>query len=126
MRIPAIAAVLCLAFGAAAQAAEVPELTGTWNGAGPAVSNEAGWQAVRSAIMTICEQRGLVFRGQVQYEGGEDEFVGIVKADGKTVLISDDDGLVTATLTSPGEMELCYIAGGDEATAACLIMKRAE
>ncbi len=125
MRSLTIIAGLCLTCSAAAYAAEVPELTGTWNGVGPSVSNEEGWETERSTSITIDEQRGRVFRGEVKYEGGDDEFVGIIKADGKTILISDDDGNVTATMTGPDEMEVCYVAGGDEATATCTLMKRA-
>jgi hypothetical protein len=126
MRSLVVVAGFCLTFGAAANAADVPELAGTWNGVGPSVSNEEGWETERSASITIDEQRGRVFRGKVHYEGGEEEFVGIIQADGKSILISNDDGRDDVTLTGPDEMELCYVQGGDDAIATCMLMKRAQ
>ncbi|WP_191059658.1 hypothetical protein [Geminicoccus harenae] len=126
MRASIWALVAVLSSGAAAYAQEVPELSGTWSGTGPAVSATEGWEASRSASMAITEQRGRVFRGEVKYEGGEEDFVGVIQADGKTILMSNDDGNVTAYLSSPSEMEVCYIEGGDEAMAACTAMTRAE
>ncbi|WP_159709841.1 hypothetical protein [Geminicoccus flavidas] len=76
--------------------------------------------------MAITEQHGRVFRGEVKYESGEEEFVGVIQADGKTILISNNDGHATGYLSSPTEMEVCYIEGGDEATATCTTMARAE
>jgi hypothetical protein len=110
----------------AVHAADAPELTGTWSGAGPSVSQSEGWETARSANLQITEQRGPVFKGSVQYEGGEEEFLGVVQADGKSILISNNDGNVTATLLSPAEMEVCFVEGGDDATASCSILKRAE
>jgi hypothetical protein len=74
----------------------------------------------------ITEQRGPVFKGHVQYEGGEEDFLGVVRADGKSILISNNDGNVTATLISPNEMEVCFVEGGDDATATCIVLKRSE
>jgi hypothetical protein len=110
----------------AAHAADAPELTGTWAGSGASVSEDEGWQPTRSTTIQITEQRGSVFKGHVTYEGGEEDFLGVVKADGKTLMMTDDDGDVTATLSSPNEMELCYIAGDDDAIAYCTILKRSE
>ncbi len=124
MRRIIIAAGVCLAFSTAAHAADAPELTGTWNGSGPSVSENEGWETDRSASMLITEQRGRVFRGEVTYEGGGEEFLGIVQADGKSILISNDDGHVNATLTGADEMEVCYVEGGDDAIANCTLMKR--
>ncbi|HEX2527200.1 MAG TPA: hypothetical protein VHL31_13010 [Geminicoccus sp.] len=112
--------------GATAHAADAPELTGTWSGSGPSVSEDEGWEAARSANLQITEQRGPVFKGHVQYEGGEEDFVGVVQADGKNILISNDDGNVMATLISPSEMEVCYVEGGGDATAYCSMLKRSE
>ena len=109
-----------------AHAAEVPELTGSWSGSGPAVSEDEGWETARSANLRITEQRGPVFRGHVTYEGGEEDFLGVVQADGEHILITNDDGNVTATLTGPGEMEVCYVEGGDDAMASCSILKRSD
>jgi len=126
MRASIWAFVAVLSSGAAAYAQEAPELTGAWSGTGPAVSATEGWEATRSASMAITEQRGRVFQGQVKYEGGEDEFVGIIQADGKTILMSNDDGRVDATLTGPDEMEVCYVEGGDDMIAACTVLKRVQ
>jgi hypothetical protein len=126
MRAWAYSLVIFLGSSVATHAADAPEVTGTWSGAGPAVSESEGWETSRSASLAITEQRGRVFRGEVKYEGGGEEFVGVIQADGKTILISNDDGHVTAYLSSPAEMEVCYIEGGDDATATCTTMTRAE
>jgi hypothetical protein len=110
----------------AAHAANAPELTGTWSGVGPSVSSDEGWEEARSANLQITEQRGPVFKGHVQYEGGEEDFVGVVQADGKSIQISNDDGIVTGTLVSPSEMEVCYVEGGGDAIAYCSMLKRSD
>ena len=117
---------LLSSFSVGAHAAEAPELTGTWSGSGSSVSNSEGWETGRSASITITEQRGPVFKGVIKYESGEEEFVGVIKADGKTILMSSDDGIANATLISPNEIEDCYVEGGDDAMATCTIMKRAD
>ena len=127
MKSLAIAVVIGASLVTGAQAAEVPELTGTWSGSGASVSESEGWETSRSLNLVISEQRGPVFKGNVQYEGGEDDFLGAIKADGKTILITDDDGTVSATLLNPDEMEVCYVAGDDdEMTANCAVVKRSE
>ncbi|WP_157505389.1 hypothetical protein [Geminicoccus roseus] len=126
MRSLVIVAGLWLTASAGASAAEVPELTGTWSGSGPAVSEGEGWETERSTNMSIDEQHGRVFRGVVKYEGGEEDFVGIIQADGKGILISNEDGHVTGMLTAADEMEVCYVEGGDDAIATCSTMKRAQ
>ncbi|HEX2524810.1 MAG TPA: hypothetical protein VHL31_00705 [Geminicoccus sp.] len=112
--------------GVPARAADAPELTGTWSGVGPSVSDDEGWEAARSTNLQITEQRGQTFKGRVQYEGGEEDFIGVIRADGKSILIANDDGNVTATLVSPNEMEVCYVEGGSDATATCSMLKRSE
>lgn len=109
-----------------AQAADAPSLLGTWSGTGPSVSAGEGWETGRSFTMTVTEQRGPVFKARSEWPGGQEEMLGVIRADGQTILLTNSDGLSLATLLGPDQMEGCYVEGGDDAMATCMILNRSK
>ena len=117
-------AVVIVGLGGAAQAADAPSLTGTWSGKGTSVSKSEGWETERSYTLVITEQRGQVFKGHNEWPGGQDEVLGVVKADGSSLLLTNADGVSSATLIDADSMEACYAEGGDDAMAVCVTLTR--
>lgn len=109
-----------------AHAADAPSLTGTWSGTGPSVSASDGWETGRAFTMTVTEQRGPVFKARSEWPGGQDEVMGVVRADGQTILFNNSDGISMGTLLGPDQIEICYVEGGDDAMATCLILNRSK
>lgn len=109
-----------------AHAADAPSLLGTWTGKGPSISNEAGWETERAYTLVITEQRGQVFKGHSEYTGGQEDIFGVIRADGRSVLIDDDDGMFALSLLGPDSMEVCYVEAGADAIATCTTLARAK
>jgi hypothetical protein len=109
-----------------AQAADAPSLLGTWSGKGPSLSSSDGWQTDRSYTLVVTEQRGAVFEGHNEWPGGQDDVRGVIKADGTSILLSNGDGEGSATLLGPDSMEACYVEGGEDGMAACILLTRSQ
>lgn len=69
---------------------------------------------------------GAVFKGRNEWPGGEDEVIGVIRADGTSILLSNSDGVSSATLLGPDSMEACYVEAGEDAQAVCLMLTRAK
>ncbi|MGD9508080.1 MAG: hypothetical protein AB7I59_02855 [Geminicoccaceae bacterium] len=110
----------------AALAADAPSLMGSWTGTGPSVGAGEGWETGRSFTMTVTEQRGPVFKAMSEWPGGQEEMLGVIRADGRTILLNNSDGVSMATLLGPDQMEACYVEGGDDALATCMILNRSK
>lgn len=116
---------ICGSVGSA-HAADAPSLMGTWTGTGPSVSAGEGWETARSYTLVVTEQRGPVFKGRNEWPGGQEELMGVIRADGQTILLNNSDGLSLGTLLGPDQMEGCYVEGGDDAMATCMILNRSK
>ncbi|NBC97368.1 MAG: hypothetical protein GVY27_13570 [Deinococcus-Thermus bacterium] len=76
--------------------------------------------------LTIEEQEGSAFHATWCSDAGIcEDAVGVLRADGETVLLADEDGLFMGTLTGEDTMELCYLEGGaDSRIADCHMLGR--
>lgn len=105
---------------ALAQDQAPPDLMGEWSGTytggvrsgggqlEPA-SNPAEFVEPGSATYTLAvtEQQGRGFTGTWSAELGSEALQGVIRLDDRTILMIDDDTLLTGTLLSENEMELC-------------------
>jgi hypothetical protein len=114
---------LCANVGLA-RAADAPSLVGTWTGTGPSVSASDGWETGRTYTIVVTEQQGSVFKARGERQGGQDEMLGVIRADGQMILFSNSDGVSTGMLLGPDRFESCYVGGGDDAMATCMIMTK--
>jgi hypothetical protein len=115
-----------LGLASAASAQDVPNLQGKWAGSFKTVifgqnSHHPDGQAapgqprVREIDFTfeVQGQDGRVLWGQSWSDPSRKEpFAATLMADGKTLLGADTDGSLTATLTGPDRMDLCYTHTG--------------
>lgn len=107
---------------------EVVSLVGTWSGNGEGVSLTEGWRAGPAKIV-VSEQKGRAFKGQVVYEKadgseGASDLLGAIAPDGKSVVMAQDDGQLTATLQSSDILDICYLETGADAMAVCTRLDR--
>ncbi|MFO1069156.1 MAG: hypothetical protein U1E14_11600 [Geminicoccaceae bacterium] len=99
-----------------------PDLKGTWVGPGQSVtlgktdqwpSAPGGKPVFREGSWTVIidEQQGNLLTGsQGLTDGGHrDTLLGVIRGDGKTILMVDDDGSFVTQLTGPDAMEMCRI-----------------
>jgi hypothetical protein len=117
--------VLAVGSAGSAHAADPPSVMGTWTGEGHSISGE-GWETERSYTLVVTEQRGPVFKGRNEWPGGQEDVVGVIRADGKSIHLSNSDGVSSAMLLGPDSMEACYAEGGDDAQAVCMTLTRAK
>ena len=121
----ALLAMVFLATGICA--AEVPDLLGIWTGSWNAYDEGMGYSNStenESLILTVAEQKDRIFAGNITYnldnktEAGE-SFVGAIGLDGKTLYIAEfDKGYSLGTIISKDEIELIYLADGENASVA--------
>ena len=134
--IAACAAVLAFPGGAFAQ--YKPELVGVWSGAlehgarvvptDPTPTYLGALDPKHTITMTIIGQDDRSFHGTLGNTEERDYVVGVVRADGKSLLMADNAGVKTATMLTPKTMEYCVqVAQGDHIVAACgMLEKQAE
>ena len=102
------------------EAREIPFLIGTWKSTeassvirGPGTTHNPGHEGVTysSLEMTleITDQQGRVFEGRKISANNEEDFVGGIALDDTTVWFAEGEGVMTARLVSPTEMEVVYI-----------------
>ena len=108
-------------------AAEVPDLLGIWTGSWSAYDEGEGYSNSMengSLIFAFLEQDDRIFAGNVtiklenETEIGEG-FAGAIGLDNKTLYIAEfDKGYALGTIISDDDMELIYLADGENASVA--------
>ena len=108
-------------------AAEVPNLLGKWTGSWSAYDEGIGYSNLTengSFILTFVEQEDRIFAGNMTFkldneaEGGKG-FAGAIGLDNKTLYIAEfDKGYTLGTVISNDEIELIYLADGENASVA--------
>lgn len=101
--------------------AQVPDLVGNWTGSQNAYIAENGVYNLsenESTHMVITEQKDRLFTGYVTYPSNGKEvaesFAGAIGLDNKTLQIAEFiDGYDFGTIISDDEIELIYIADGE-------------
>ncbi|WP_136658156.1 hypothetical protein [Nitratireductor sp. XY-223] len=131
-----MAAALALAVFVAPAAAQYrPELVGVWkgkldNGArvlpdDPSPTYYNALNPLLEITMTIVGQDDRSFHGVMGNHEEREYVVGVVRADGKSLLMADDDGYKSATMLTPSTMEYCVqVASGDHMVAACGVLEK--
>lgn len=134
-----VAFLACLAvWGAglgAAHAQYKPELVGVWKGyleqgarivpSDPAPTYYNAIKPPLEITMTIIGQDDRSFHGLLGNNEERDYVVGVVRADGKSLLMTDDNAHVSATILTPTTMEYCaQVVSGDYMVAACGILEK--
>ena len=107
------------------EAREIPFLVGTWNsvenqavtrGPGgphnPLPDNGVTYSGP-AMTLEITSQQGRVFEGKLTSANYEEDFVGGLAFDDTTLWFAEEEGMRTATLVSPTEMEVVYIHEGE-------------
>jgi hypothetical protein len=107
--------------------AEVPNLLGKWTGSWRAYDEGIGYSNSTengSIILTVAEQEGRIFAGNMTFkldneaEGGKG-FAGAIGLDNKTLSIAEfDKGYTLGTVISNDEIELIYLADGENGSVA--------
>jgi len=107
--------------------AEVPDLLGIWTGSWSAYDEGEGYSNSMengSLIFAFLEQDDRIFAGNItiklenETEIGEG-FAGAIGLDNKTLYIAEfDKGYALGTIISDDEMELIYLADGENASVA--------
>jgi hypothetical protein len=108
-------------------AAEVPDLLGKWTGSWSAYDEGIGYSNSTengSFILTFVEQEDRIFAGNMTFkpenetEIGEG-FAGAIGLDNKTLYIAEfDKGYTLGTIISNDEIELIYLADGENGSVA--------
>lgn len=135
-----LAAMLALVgIGAAGAETQIPQLKGVWKGrftGGFLVGDISHSQDLaepksvagsdKQWIVTIDKQDGSGLAGTRTAEGSEktEVLLGVIRRDGKTILLSDEDTLFEATLVSPTTMEVCAQETGDAIIATCELLEK--
>ena len=108
-------------------AAEVPDLLGIWTGSWSAYDEGKGYSNLTeniSIIFTFLEQNGRIFAGNIKIKPENETeisegFAGAIGLDNKTLYIAEfDKGYAMGTFISNDEMELIYLADGENASVA--------
>lgn len=112
-----------------------PELIGEWSGVlehgarvvptdqTPTYVGELNPEEI--VAMTIIGQDDRSFHGTLGNAEERDYIVGVIKADGKSLLLADNGGYHTATMLTPTTMEYCtQVAQGDYFIAACGVLEK--
>ena len=125
----------CLFLATGICAGEIPDLLGNWTGSwisyeeGPGFTNET---EPSSLHLAFTEQEGRLFAGYLTIRRGNDTqieegFAGAIGLDNKTLHIAEfDRGYATGTMLSQNEMELIYLADGDNGSVAIDTLRRIE
>jgi hypothetical protein len=121
-------ALLAMAFLATGtSAAQVPDLLGIWTAKWSSYDNGMGFSNSmenESLILAVLKQEERIFAGNITYQvdnqtKGSDGFAGAIGLDGKTLYIAEfDKGYCLGTMISNDEMELIYLADGENGSAA--------
>jgi len=108
-------------------AAEVPDLLGKWNGSWTSYDEGRGLHTMtenESLVFNFTEQENRIFAGnltiilenEIEMNQG---FAGAIGVDNKTLHITEfDRGYAQGTIISNDEIELIYLADGENASVA--------
>ncbi|MEP9378462.1 hypothetical protein ABLE91_17230 [Aquabacter sp. CN5-332] len=113
---------------APAIAQEIPSITGTWKGQSDGLSKKDGW-ITGPVTLVVSEQRGRSFKARITYaspKGGEqnEDIVGTLTPDGKSVFLAGDDGIHIAVLQGT-TLDACYLEpGDDDGLAVCARLQK--
>jgi hypothetical protein len=108
-------------------AAEVPDLLGIWTGSWSAYDEGKGYSNLTeniSIIFTFLEQNDRIFAGNIKIKPENETeisegFAGAIGLDNETLYIAEfDKGYAMGTFISNDEMELIYLADGENASVA--------
>jgi hypothetical protein len=99
---------------------EVPNLVGNWTGSGEEYFKGQGYSEGLSINMTVIEQKGRLFTGDLTYELNGTEtvegFAGAVGLDNRTFYVAEfNEGFDLGTVVSEDEIELLYLQDGAKA-----------
>jgi hypothetical protein len=97
--------------------AEIPDLVGNWTGSGELYVSGEGYSAGSALNMTVSEQKGRLFTGNLTYEiNGTmtiEGFAGALSPDNRTFYIAEfDEGFDVGTIVSEDEIEMIYLEDG--------------
>lgn len=134
-----LAAAVTLLIPAWAAAGPVADLRGEWIAeeapgislgdprAGVSVNDSAKPTLMMNRIvMTVSDQDGPRFAGITRHTYGQDRFVAMMRADGRSFRGADAEGSLDGTLLSDTEIELCYTEHSPmRALASCWTLRRA-
>jgi hypothetical protein len=100
--------------------AEVPNLVGDWTGIGEQYFKGQGYIGGLSINMTVAEQKGRLFTGNLTYELNGTEtvegFSGAIGLDNRTLYMAEfNEGFDLGTVVSEDEIELVYLQDGPKA-----------
>ncbi len=112
-----------------------PELVGVWSGVlehgarvvpmDPSPTYVGELNPQETVTMTIIGQDDRSFHGTLGNSEERDYVVGVIKADGKSLLLADNGGYQSATMLTPTTMEYCLqVAQGDYFIAACGVLEK--
>jgi hypothetical protein len=123
--VPSAALVGAVAFCGVAAAGDAPDLTGTWRGYSVQITNQQGYRAQENTI-TITDQNGRRFRGEVKHAGGTENFIGVIRSNNRKFYWVDveDEGHVVGEIIRPNVIETCYLDAGEDAVAGCTLLTR--
>ena len=138
MRIAKFGMVICLAASTTiAQAAQAPNLVGTWHTKGEAAGAKTGnahagfpggptFNQTPPVTLVVEKQEGRGFVGYILLpDGSKDSFAGVIKHGGKEALLSAANGKATIDFYG-SESEFCFIDDlPDENVASCLLIQKA-
>lgn len=102
--------------------AEIPDLVGNWTGSGVEYFHGHGYYEGLSINMTVVEQKGRLFTGNLTYELNGTEkvegFAGAISLDNRTFYMAEfDEGFDLGTIVSEDEIELLYLQDGSRTQA---------
>lgn len=112
--------------------AEIPYLVGNWTGTGVGYYKPEGFSDPEDNGLinaTIDQQKGRIFTGNLTYTSNGtvkvEGFVGAVGVDNRTLFISEfEEGYDIGTMISENEMEMVYLADGENAVVAIDTLRR--
>lgn len=134
-RIVAGAAGLLLCSITASAQDQIPDLRGTWSGkivggfrAGE-LEHSGAEKAPKSAVglertLVIQHQEGSGFTGAWGSNTKDEPIIGVIRADGRTILMVDDDTNFMGMLQAPNSMEVCVQEHGAARIAVCALLTK--
>ncbi len=116
-----------LVAGSALAGDAIPNLVGTWSGKVNTISDLKGL-VTRDRTIHVTEQTDRRFRGYFVYEAGRKDFFGVVFPDNASFawVSSTSKGYNHGRILAGDRFSACYIESGDEATAGCAELTRAD
>lgn len=104
---------------AGARALPLPNMIGTWNVTGTGAvlckvqasrckTHHHGEFSDLSAIATITEQKGRIFKGTFKSKYATEKFIGALSSDGLTVHIVDEDCFSDGRIVNSGTLQMIY------------------